>query len=76
MQHQHSVLAWSPLAGGFLSGKFTRTAAAADDTRRGVALAWRKSFTRAEAIEAVRQAVLSCKLNGVKMLPDATLAEG
>jgi len=39
-------------------------------------IAWRKSFTRAEAIEAVRQAVLACKLNGVHMLPDAVLAEG
>jgi len=44
-------------------------------SRRGV-IAWRKSFTRAEAIEAVRQAVLSCKLNGVRMLPDAVSAEG
>lgn len=43
---------------------------------RRVVIAWRKSFTRAEAIEAVRQAVLSCKLNGVQMLPDAVLAEG
>ncbi len=43
---------------------------------RQVVIAWRKSFTRAEAIEAVRQAVLSCKLNGVRMLPDAMSAEG
>jgi LysR family transcriptional regulator, hydrogen peroxide-inducible genes activator len=43
---------------------------------RRVVIAWRKSFTRAEAIEAVRQAVLACKLNGVQMLPDAVLAEG
>ncbi len=31
-----SVLVWSPLAGGFLSGKFTRDAAPAVDTRRGM----------------------------------------
>ncbi|MFM8467014.1 MAG: hydrogen peroxide-inducible genes activator [Oxalobacteraceae bacterium] len=43
---------------------------------RLVVIAWRKSFTRVEAIEAVRQAVLSCKLNGVRMLPDAAPAEG
>jgi aryl-alcohol dehydrogenase-like predicted oxidoreductase len=30
------VLVWSPLAGGFLSGKFTRDAEAAADTRRGM----------------------------------------
>ncbi len=30
------VLVWSPLAGGFLSGKFTRDAEAPGDTRRGM----------------------------------------
>ncbi len=43
---------------------------------RRVVIAWRKSFTRGGAIEAVRQAVLSCALQGVTMLPDAGLAEG
>ncbi len=43
---------------------------------RRVVIAWRKSFTRSGAIEAVREAVLSCKLNGVTMLPDAVMAEG
>jgi LysR family hydrogen peroxide-inducible transcriptional activator len=43
---------------------------------RRVVIAWRKSFTRAGAIEAIRQAVLSCKLHGVEMLPDAALEEG
>ncbi|HEV7802550.1 MAG TPA: LysR substrate-binding domain-containing protein, partial [Burkholderiales bacterium] len=38
---------------------------------RRVALAWRRSFPRARAVEAVRQAMLSCKLPGVTMLPDA-----
>ncbi len=42
---------------------------------RRVVIAWRKSFTRQGAIEAVRQAVLSCKLHGVTMLPDAEPAE-
>ena len=42
---------------------------------RRVVIAWRKSFTRGGAIEAVREAVLSCKLNGVHMLPDAAMAE-
>ena len=40
---------------------------------RRVVIAWRKSFTRSGAIEAIRQAVLSCALNGVTMLPDAAL---
>ena len=38
---------------------------------RRVVLAWRKSFTRTAAIEALRQAVLKCALNGVTRLPDA-----
>ncbi|MGZ8994611.1 MAG: LysR substrate-binding domain-containing protein, partial [Burkholderiaceae bacterium] len=38
---------------------------------RRVVLAWRKSFTRAPAIEALRQSVLKCALNGVTRLPDA-----
>ncbi|GIZ52949.1 hydrogen peroxide-inducible genes activator [Noviherbaspirillum aridicola] len=41
---------------------------------RRVVIAWRKSFTRAAAIHAVREAVLSCDLNGVTMLPDETEA--
>ena len=43
---------------------------------RRVVLAWRKSFTRGAAIEAVRQAVMSCDLQGVTMLHDAKTAEG
>lgn len=36
---------------------------------RRVALAWRRSFPRPRAIEAVRRAILACKLPGVSMLP-------
>ncbi|KIF81233.1 hydrogen peroxide-inducible genes activator [Noviherbaspirillum autotrophicum] len=42
---------------------------------RRVVLAWRKSFTRRPAIEAIRQAVLSCDLHGATMLHDAETAE-
>lgn len=42
---------------------------------RRVVIAWRKSFTRGGAIEAVKESVLSCKLHGVQMLPEANLAE-
>ncbi|MEP6608210.1 MAG: LysR substrate-binding domain-containing protein [Burkholderiaceae bacterium] len=38
---------------------------------RRVVLAWRKSFTRSAAIEALRHAVLRCPLPGVTKLPDA-----
>jgi LysR family hydrogen peroxide-inducible transcriptional activator len=38
---------------------------------RRVALAWRRSFPRPKAVEAVRQAILACKLPGVTMLPRA-----
>ena len=37
---------------------------------RRVALAWRKSFPRPLAIEAIRQAIFSCDLPGVNFLPD------
>jgi len=40
--------------------------------KRRVALAWRKGFTRPEAIEVLRQAILKCSLNGVIKLPDET----
>ena len=43
---------------------------------RRVVLAWRKSFTRAAAIEALRQAVLKCALSGVTRLPDARTEMG
>ncbi len=38
---------------------------------RRVVLAWRKSFTRTAAVEALRSAVLKCPLYGVAKLPDA-----
>jgi LysR family hydrogen peroxide-inducible transcriptional activator len=40
---------------------------------RRVVIAWRKSFTRGAAIEAVRQAILECNLPGVAMLHDAEI---
>jgi LysR family hydrogen peroxide-inducible transcriptional activator len=43
---------------------------------RRVALAWRRSFPRPRAVEAVREAILACKLAGVTMLPDAPPATG
>ena len=43
---------------------------------RRVVIAWRKSFTRRAAIEAVQQAVLACGLPGVSFLRDAEATEG
>ena len=43
---------------------------------RRIALAWRTSFPRPQAIEALRQAVLACKLPGVTPLPAAAVAAG
>ncbi len=43
---------------------------------RRVVIAWRKSFTRRAAIDALRDAVLSCDLHGVEMLREAETAEG
>ncbi len=38
---------------------------------RRVVLAWRRSFTRTEAVESLRQAILDCTLDGVEKLEAA-----
>jgi LysR family hydrogen peroxide-inducible transcriptional activator len=43
---------------------------------RRVTLVWRRSFPRPRAVEAVRQAILACKLPGVTMLPNARPSVG
>ena len=48
---------------------------AAPEPSRRIALAWRKSFPRLRAVQAVREAVLACKLPGVSWLPQAKLIE-
>ena len=45
----------------------TDDAGGAPPTRR-VVLAWRRSFTRYEAIAALRNAIYACELPGVKRL--------
>lgn len=40
---------------------------------RRVGLAWRKGFTRPEAIEVLRQEILKCSLNGVTMLENESI---
>ena len=45
----------------------------APEPSRRVALAWRRSFPRPQAIDAVREAVLACKLPGVTLLPHAAV---
>ena len=42
---------------------------------RRVVIAWRKSFTRQAAIDAIRAAVVSCGLHGVTMLDEAAIAQ-
>ena len=46
----------------------------APQPNRRIALAWRASFPRPQAIEALRRAVLACKLPGVTLLPAASAA--
>jgi LysR family transcriptional regulator, hydrogen peroxide-inducible genes activator len=46
-----------------------------DGPSRRVVIAWRKSFTRRPAIEAIRDAVFGCDLEGVRMLEEAEIAE-
>lgn len=43
---------------------------------RRVVIAWRKSFPRRAAIEAIREAVMECELPGVRMLPEAQAVAG
>jgi LysR family hydrogen peroxide-inducible transcriptional activator len=43
----------------------------APEPLRRIALAWRKSFPRARAVQAVRESLLACKLPGVTLLPQA-----
>jgi len=35
---------------------------------RRIALAWRRSFTRTQAIEALAQAITQAKISGIKLL--------
>lgn len=42
---------------------------------RRVALAWRKSFTRPQAIDAIRREILQCNLDGVTMLENEPVQE-
>ncbi|MBC3935101.1 hydrogen peroxide-inducible genes activator [Undibacterium rugosum] len=42
----------------------------APEPERRIVIAWRKSFTRQAAIEAIRQTVLACTLPGVTMLSE------
>jgi LysR family hydrogen peroxide-inducible transcriptional activator len=42
---------------------------------RRVALAWRTSFPRPQAIDVLRDAVLACRLPGVTLLPNAPLVQ-
>lgn len=44
---------------------------ASPEPSRRIALAWRASFPRPLAVEALREGVLACKLPGVTLLPDA-----
>lgn len=51
---EHSLLTYVPLSD--------------DDTKRTVALVWRKSFGRKEALEALRECIMECTLHGVHFL--------
>jgi LysR family hydrogen peroxide-inducible transcriptional activator len=42
---------------------------------RRVALVWRNTFTRCAAIEVVRQAILACSFEGVKLLRTASVEQ-
>jgi LysR family hydrogen peroxide-inducible transcriptional activator len=47
----------------------------APEPSRRIALAWRKSFPRLRAVQAMREALLACKLPGVTLLPQAKPVE-
>lgn len=50
------------------SSLLTYVPLADQDTRRTVVLVWRKSFGRREAIDALKESIMKCKLNGVRFL--------
>ncbi len=52
----------------------TRPFAGTAPTRR-ISLAWRRSFPREKAIQALRQAVLQSRMHGVSWLPQAQISE-
>ena len=47
----------------------------APEPSRRIALAWRKSFPRTRAVQAMREALLACKLPGVTLLPQSKPVE-
>ena len=53
--------------------RYVRMSAPAPSRR--VVIAWRKSYTRHAAIDAVRQAVMACDFGGVTLLRDAPSSE-
>jgi LysR family hydrogen peroxide-inducible transcriptional activator len=65
-------IAFKPKKGKKVQEQFVRYLPIVDGTdappTRRVVLAWRKSFTRYEAIAALRNAVYACDLPGVKLL--------
>lgn len=50
------------------SSLLTYVPLADQDTRRTVVLVWRKSFGRREAIDALKESIMKCNLNGVRFL--------
>jgi len=66
------ALSFKPKKGKKVQDQFVRYLPIVDGTdappTRRVVLAWRKSFTRYEAIAALRNAVYACDLPGVKLL--------
>ena len=57
---------------------FTSTANGAGTERapqRRVVIAWRKSFTRIAAIDAIRNAIRDCPLNGIEFLDEASFSQ-
>lgn len=50
------------------SSLLTYVPLADQDTRRTVVLVWRKSFGRREAIDALKDSIMKCTLNGVRFL--------
>jgi len=63
-----SVQEVKPHAGGIDAGLLSYVAFGEPVPDRRVVLAWRKSFTRMPAIEAICDAISSCDLQGVKKL--------
>jgi LysR family hydrogen peroxide-inducible transcriptional activator len=71
-----TVLPCSSIQNGLEGGRLVYREFSAPVPMRRVVLAWRKSFPRPEAVEALRQTILGADMECLRMLPDEPILPG